>query len=190
VAFLTGGGGAGLLQLVYRYTIAGVDKVSIDTGADASDAGSNIWTGGDVLEIWIVAATDDAAAGPNGAITVNNDTGANYDRQFVAGANVTGSAGVNVAAANWAVSLHGAGGTASYPAALHVTIPAYNSTTFNKVALLVDAVPDGTGANETIAVVAMGYRSTVAISRFKVSASGAAKLKVGSQLIVYKRLSS
>jgi len=41
----------GSSELIYRYTVAGTDKASIDTGVDTAQAGSNDWTNGDLLDI-------------------------------------------------------------------------------------------------------------------------------------------
>src|SRR5262245_2995315 len=46
-----GGTTLGGSSLIYRLTVAGADKASIDTGVDAPDAGSNDWTNGDLLEV-------------------------------------------------------------------------------------------------------------------------------------------
>jgi hypothetical protein len=174
--------------LVYDYTVAGADKASIDTGVDAPNSGSNDWTGGHVLEVYIFARTDEAGATVNLDITVNNDTGANYDTQYLQGANVAVGAGTALAANAWSLTpTHGSGGTASYASVLKLEFPGYAGTTFFKTAVLTGARADGTAANESAVLEAIGYRSTSALTRLKVAAQGAAKLKVGTQLLIYKR---
>ncbi len=55
---------AGMPVLVYRYTVTGSDKASIDTGVDTADAGSNDWTNGDLLEIWFKTTLALSASNP------------------------------------------------------------------------------------------------------------------------------
>ncbi len=52
----------GMSSLVYRYTVTGSDKASIDTGVDTADAGSNDWTNGDLLEVFLYSRTDEATS--------------------------------------------------------------------------------------------------------------------------------
>jgi hypothetical protein len=186
----TGGSTIGGSELIYRYTVTGSDKASIDTGVDTPDAGSNDWTNGDVLEVWIAGRTDNAAAQVNFPVTVNNDTGSNYDLQYNIGSDVSVTANKVVAGANWALNMHGSGGSASYPTAIHATIPGYAGTVFNKVASALDAAAEATGGNNRANMYALGWRSTAAITRLKIAGSGTDKFKVGTQLLVYKRLAS
>jgi hypothetical protein len=177
-------------ELVYRYKVTGSDKTSIDTGVDTADAGSNDWTNGDLLEIWISARTDDAGATSTLSLTVNNDGGANYDNQTVTGTNTTASASNSVAQTNWAAICHGSGGTANYAGAIRISIPNFSGTTFFKVAEMNTLRLDGTAGNNTAQSRGGGWRSTSAITRFAVSAAGGQKLKVGSEILIYKRLAS
>lgn len=180
----------GLVELVYRYTVTGADKARIDTGADPPDAGSNDWTNGDVLEIWIVARTDDATAASGITVNLNADSGANYDRMFLSGAGSSASAGTTLGTTGWLFNTHGSGGSASYPAAIRLSIPNYAGTVFFKVAEQVSARNDATAGNNAVLADSYGWRSTAAITRFTINASAGQNLKVGSQLIVYKRTAS
>ncbi len=182
--------GIGGLELIYRYTVAGTDKASIDTGADTADAGSTVWSGGDVLEIFVSVRTDDAAALSNIDLTVNNDTGNNYDRELVQGNASSAAAGPDNGVARWRIFAHGAGGTSGHAGVITFTFPNYAGTTFNKTGFLSNSVPDATSSNAVIALFAAGWRSTAAITRFKIAAVSTAKLKVGTQLSIYKRRSS
>ena len=181
----------GASALVYRYTVTGSDKASIDTGVDTADAGSNDWTNGDLLEIWLIARTDDAAASGTINVTLNNDTGSNYDRTVVSGAGTsTPTSGQNTATASWGLSTHGSGGSASYPGITRISIPDFAGTTFFKMAEAILAKVDATAGNNSAALNGLGYRSTSAITRVAVAASAGQKLKVGSQLLIYKRLNA
>ncbi len=180
----------GLTELIYRYTVAGSDKASIDTGADTADAGSNVWTGGDLLEIFICARTDSASASTSLLMTLNNDTGSNYDRQLLRGNNTSASATPSLAQTSWNLAVHGSGGSASYPSALRITIPNFTGTTFFKQAEATVGSQDATAGNNVMDVYGIGYRSTSAITRLKIIGFGTDKFKVGSQLLIYKRRSS
>ena len=191
VASVTAAAAAGTSTLVYRYTVAGSDKASIDTGADTPDAGSNVWTNGDVLEVFATLRTDDAGAlGATPFFTVNNDGGANYDRQVLRATNATLLGANAIADTGWGFQTHGSGGLTGQTGFVSLTIPNFAGTTFNKVAMLESRVPDSTAANNLVESWAMGWRSTSAITRLKVSAGSTAKFKVGSQLLIYKRTAS
>ncbi len=181
----------GVPVLVYRYTVTGSDKASIDTGVDTADAGSNDWTGGDLLEVWMTLRTDDAAGQVNTvAVTVNNNTSSIYDEQFVYGLAGTPTAGTSLATANWDLDVHGSGGTTAYPSTHCIIIPDYAGTTFNTVGTLQEQRIDATASNAIALYSAIGWRNTAALTRLKVGCTSTNKLKVGSQLLIYKRLSS
>lgn len=184
------GGGVGASILIYRYTVAGVDKASIDTGADTPDAGANNWASGDMIEALLTVRTDDAGATGLTFWTVNNDSGANYDQQEQYGNNVTNSAAPSLAQTKWLLSVHGSGGGASYSSAVRVLLPDYIGTAFFKAGLSEMSIADATAGNNYVLRDALAWRSTAAISRLKVACNGAAKLKVGTQLAIYKRLSA
>ncbi len=176
--------------LVYRYTVTGSVKASIDTGVDTAAAGSNDWTNGDVLEVYILVRTDDAGAFVNLALNVNNDTNAIYDLQVLQGNNATPSATAVLAGTKWLAGVHGDGGSASYASACHLVIPDYAGTTFNKTGTLTAATSDATAANNEMQVLGYGWRSTAAITRLKIAPNSGANLKIGTQLLIYKRLAS
>jgi hypothetical protein len=178
-------------QLIYRYTVAGSDKASIDTGVDTADAGSNDWTDGDVLEVFAITRTDEAAAAVNIDVTLNNTGGTVYDYdQLYESGNAPHGLNTNVSGAKWSFTSHGSGGSASNAASMALKIPNFTGTTFNKVGNVEIGTTDATAANQIVGLWAVGFRSTSAITRLKIAAQGAAKLKVGSQLLVYKRKAS
>ncbi len=177
----------GGMELVYRYTVAGTDKASIDTGADTADAGSNVWTGGDLLEVCWSIRTDDGAALALVNVTVNNDGSSIYDRQTINTNNATTAAGTALAGANWQIQVHGSGGSASYVGVARLLMPNFAGTTFWKTFEVTDGASDATAGNNSVQQSILGYRSTSAITRLKVAATGTQKLKVGSQLLIYKR---
>lgn len=181
----------GMSQLVYRYTVAGSDKASIDTGVDTPDAGSNVWTNGDLLEIYMLIRTDEAVTSSTTNVTLNNDGGANYDSQRVTGNNVTASAANALAGTSWQFGLDGASSAANYFSMLSLTIPAYAATVAYKRGAMQETKGDSTAANDVTGQRTLTYRSTGAITRLAIAPNTAGKkLKVGSQLLIYKRLAS
>ncbi len=180
----------GVPVLVYRYTVAGSDKASIDTGVDTADAGSNDWTNGDLLEIMITARSDDAAAVANITGTFNNDSAGNYDRMVIESNNGAPSGSSVQAATAVQLIVHGSGGSASYPAISVLSVPHFAGTTFFKMYQWTEGTVDATGGNNWGRLRIGGWRSTAAITRFAIAAAGGQKLKVGSQLLIYKRLAS
>ncbi len=179
--------------LLYDYLISGSDKASIDTGADtpqAGIAGTSAFSGAyRVLEIWVIARTDDAGATSGMDLTLNNvSTGNLYDRQTIAGANATAAAAQSAAQNAYALAGTGSGPGGSYPGEYEFTIPGYAATTFWKVGRQIDMRFDTSTAGNGLARLSLlGYRDTAAITRVKVAAQGAAKMKVGSRLLVYAR---
>ena len=184
-------GGVGASSLIYRYTVSGSDKASIDTGVDAPNAGSNDWTNGDLLEVWLYARTDEAVAASSVNINFNNDTAGNYDRQRVRGANTTTSANIANADTKIGTVAAGANSTASVFAATRMSVPNFAGTTGFKAVEFTEGVPDETAANMLVDAWVAQWRSTSAITRLAVTPQTAGKkFKIGTQLLIYKRLAS
>jgi PKD repeat protein len=157
----------------------GSDTASIDTGAGGIAGGYM------AIEIWIVARTDEAAAIANLALTLNNDTGANYDFSAVINTDSSLTGGSSLTAANVPIYVHGSGGTASYPAAVRLSIPGYAGTAFFKVGEITNFSPEATLSNSRLMFRGFGWRSTAAITRVTVApATGGAKLKAGSRMTI------
>jgi len=188
---LASASGVGSSELVYRYTVTGSDKASIDTGADTADAGSNDWTNGDVLEVWVIARTDEAAVTRSTATLVfNNDTGSNYDiEQFRAlGTSVAGAGAV--AGASLQIEVPGAGASANYASTGRATIPGFSGTTFYKTMEILTGYNHATAGSNFGSLYVGSWRSTSAITRVKLGCLSTNKLVVGSELLIYKRLAS
>lgn len=179
----------GASVLLYDYEVAGSDKASIDTGVDTPNfgiAGTGAFPALRLLEVWFCVRTDAAGAAAAVNITLNNDGTGIYDVQRVQGNNATSAISAAVNQTEWAVTAHGSGGSGE-PAVGRFTIPNYASTVFAKTAEFVGAVPDSTVGNEIVNMRALGYRSTSAITRLKIAATGSEKLKVGSRLMIFAR---
>jgi hypothetical protein len=162
-------------------SVLAVAAAAIDTGANGVAAGYS------VLEVFILAQTADAAANANVIVTVNNDTGNNYDVQTNQANNATLAGQQSLARANWPFTLHGAGGSGTYPGVARFTIPGYAAATFWKVGEFTCGEPDATAADNIAQTGVIGYRETTAISRMKIAASSGANLAIGSALYIYGR---
>lgn len=182
---------SGGVTKLYDYEVAGSDKATIDTNVDGTTVAN--FTGYLILEVFILARTDVTNARGNMTVTVNNDTGSNYDeQQFYGVSNTTSAPAPAVAQAAWYLGCHGTGGQASAAGVIHVTIPFYESTTFFKSGAGIVENTDSATANEFAAVHSLGWRNTAAITRIKIDAAGTfgtpgAKFKIGTRLVVYGR---
>jgi hypothetical protein len=178
--------GAGTPKL-YDYTVAGSDKASIDTNVDGTTVAN--FAGYDILEVFAIVRTDDAAAIAGVSVSVNNDSGSNYNWHQWYVTNTTVAVDPHAAAdTSWSCfNAHGSGGTANYATPIRLVIPAYAGTTFYKTGEATMMMVDATAANKRLLIVSLGWLNTAAITRLKIAAQGTAKLKVGSRLIVYGR---
>lgn len=184
---------AGLPELVFRYTVTGADKASIDTGVDTPDAGSNDWTNADLIEFFVYARTDEATVNSNVNVTLNNDTGAHYDYlglriQSTAAANFQGTAQTSF-------PLQVPGTTVADTAVFSISSLQFlnpNGTVGYKPFTGTWSYMDPGDATQPETVAMTGeFRSTSALTRLKIIPNTAGKkLKVGSQLLIYKRLAS
>lgn len=176
----TGPTGTGGTTLLFS-SVLGADASTIDTGAAGIAGGFNI------LEIWLIVASKNAAAFETFVLTLNNDTGSNYDDMTMAAQNTTQANGTSLARANMIIPCHGAGGTAHYASTIRMTIPGYADTTFFKVAEVSAGTSDGTAGNNLFNNYSYGYRSTSAITRLKIATSSGSNLAAGSAVYIYGR---
>lgn len=179
----------GSSRLVYRYTVTGSAKASIDTGVDTAQAGDNDWTGGDLLEVWIQARTDEAVTLGTCNITFNNDTGANYDQVQVQNTNATLAGSNSLAQTSLVPSVTGNSAAANYAGVVRLSIPGYARTTFYKEGELTCGTPEDSAADNRFRALAFAYKSTSAITRMKILA-GSGNFQIGTNLTIYKRISS
>ncbi len=188
---VAGGGTVGVSQLVYRYTVTGSDKSSIDTGVDTPDAGTNDWTNGDLLEVFLTSRTDEAGLVRSSVdFIVNNDTTASaYELAYLdnVGTSVSGGGGTST---RWTVNCAAGNSAASNQVGnAAITFPNYAGTTFAKQGTGLFGVSDTSSRQMDYEV--WTWKNTAAISRLKVTPNtGGTKFKVGTQLLVYKRLAS
>lgn len=182
--------GPGYPALIYRYTITGSDKASIDTGVDASQAGSNDWTNGDLLEVWFYGRTDQAVAIGDAVFTFNNDTGSTqYVHERMRAVSNTPTSADNSGAANIDVFCPAANDTANVFGIARITIPNYTGTVGYKSYEITNAMGSTTAGQNNWLSFGGTYQSTSAITRLAVANLSTFKFKVGSQLLIYKRVS-
>lgn len=177
-------------QKLYDFTVTGSDKASIDTDVDGSAA--LLATTFTVLEIWLVARTDEAVIQSVVDLTFNNDGTAIYDTGYMT-TNTTANAvstGLVTAGSSAQMLMPGASAAANVAGVFRATIPAYADTTFYKIMEWLNHLAD-TSAGTThraLDVETTLYRSTSAITRVKVAPdTSGKKLKVGSRLLIFGR---
>lgn len=169
----------GRLTKFFDRTLA-ADAASIDTGA------SGIGAGCDVLEVFILARTAVVAVSSSIVITVNNDSGANYDRCQIVNVNTTMTGSNVLAQTSWTLAVFGASALANAATAIHIVIPAYAQTTFFKQGYASGAQVEDTAADARVYTNSLGYRSTSAITRMAIAGNGG-DLVAGTRLLVYGR---
>lgn len=194
--FSGGGGGGGSTVggslLVYRKTVAGADVASIDTGVDAPDAGSNDWTNCDVLEFFLYARTDEAAALSEVKWQFNNVSTATYDWQWIRQLNTTLNGSIGLAANFIDTQVSGANVADTLvfgQVALQMANPT-GTTNYKDVTGTGSVKIPGDAGNTASFLITGQARNANAITRLAVTpVTAAKKLKVGSQLTIYKRRS-
>jgi hypothetical protein len=162
---------------------------TLGSSASGIDSGAaSIPSGFDVLEVWLILRTDEAVAGSSCKILVNNDTGANYDRQNIRGVNTTASAAGGLGTTDgWTINIAGASCAAGVFSMVRMSIPAYAQTTAQKAMEFVNSRADTTIANCLVEIQAFNWRSTAAITRIAVNAPASQNFVTGSRMIVYGR---
>ncbi len=178
-------------ELIYRYTVTGAAKASIDTGADTPDAGSNDWTNGDLLEVWFYVRTDQAVQLGDALLTFNNDTGSTqYVNQRTRSNSTSVTTAENLGAANIDMFVAGDSFLANGFSVCRITVPNYSGTVGLKVLEITEGAATTSSGNGNWLSFASTYRSTSAITRLAMSNTSTNKFKIGSQLMIYKRIAS
>jgi hypothetical protein len=177
--------------LLYDYEVAGTDQATIDTFVDngGGGVGALLSTAYHVLELWFYARSDRSAAGLSVMeISVNNDSGANYDNDFVLGIHTTLSGSSTQADTKWQTGRLAparlATGTFSV---FEATFPNYAGTVGHKIGRMNCMVPAQVTTDAAANILALGYRSTSALTRFKFACTASEKFKVGTRLMIFAR---
>ena len=169
--------GGGLTKL-FDSTL-GASALSIDSGAGGFS------TSFDLLQIYVIARTDEVAALSTIIMSFNNDGAAHYDFTLARNRNTT-LAGVSGAAnAGFQIVCPGSSAIAGFAGICQVNIPGYAQTTFNKVCTFQNATVTSAVANDDVGIWAQVWENTAAVNRVKISVSGGANLVAGSRLLIY-----
>lgn len=169
--------GSGMTRL-FDQTL-GADTAAIDTGASGFSAALSH------LLIYMFVRTDQATVFSSANLTLNNDTGANYDRQRLLGTDVTASAATGVGAANVPIQAPGSSVAATVFGAIVVFIPSYAQTVGMKTLLSVNGWGEPTAAENEVRLISATWRNTAAISRIAITGNAASNLVAGSRMTVY-----
>ncbi len=182
----------GIPELIYRYTVVGADKLSIDTGVDTPDAGSNDWTNGDVLEAFFYLKTDEASIFSTINLILNNDSSALYNVGALFGQGTAAGWAKTAGASSLQFAALGASsGSASEFGSIELKCSNYMSIIGYKAGTIYESNAISSAADMQMEVRPWEYKSGTALSRLKIipNTSGK-KFKIGSQLLIYKRRAS
>lgn len=170
--------GLGTGTVLFDSTLA-VANATIDTGAGGFS------TAFSVLFIYGYLRTDEAGVTSQVLFTVNNDTGANYDRTVVSVVNTTVAGGTALAQTAWAFSMPGSSYGANVFGVVALTLPNYSASTGFQMGVALTERLDTAAANAALINGSIGWRSSAAITRVAVTTfTGGQKLVAGSRLIV------
>lgn len=170
-------GGGGGTNLLFSSVLAS-DAANIDTGANGISTGFNI------LTVYLLTRTADAAAGGTLFVTYNASAGG-YQRTAmqVISTTVSGSTG---SGAGVVLDTHGNTGTAGAFGAATLTVPGYSNAQTQKSYVFQTTRPDSTTANEASTNGGGMWNSGgSAINQVTVVTSTAVNLKAGSSMWIY-----
>lgn len=159
---------------------------SVLSGAAASiDTGANgiVQTSANLLVVF-VGRTTEAVTGSTVRFTLNNDSGTNYGKEVLGGANAVASAAITGGAAFWSHSVPGASFVANVPGTVQFLLPSYTGTTFHKTAMAMIAFVDAPGTSGNAFVAGDTWANTAAVTRLAVAA-GSGNLVAGSRLTIF-----
>lgn len=169
---------AGLLTELFDET-KGAGAATFDTGAGGFS------TSLDHLLLVLYLRTTEVSILSSGVVTLNNDTGNNYDEQALRGRDTTASAADVEAASSLNFSCPGASAAAGVFGGGMLLIPNYALTTGEKSALMLGYFCDEAATGGDAGMRASHWRSTAAISRIIITAAAASDFLTGSRLTVY-----
>lgn len=157
----------------------GADAAAIDTGANGVAQTANH------LLIVLLLRTTQAAVGSNTNVTLNNDSGANYDRVNVTANSTSPTSSAGAAESACVVITPGASvANASLFASAVILVPAYVQTTANKSLLPLAGYADSTTTDGLVQIRPTLWRSTAAVTRVAATAASG-NLKAGSRMTIY-----
>jgi hypothetical protein len=178
----SGGGGSGALVPLATTTLGAAQATISLTGIDQTYAD---------LIVVVTARGDAAATFADVRMTLNNDTGTNYDtqRSDLNNGTLTG-AGAVAAAFGFIGWIPAASGVANAASSLEIVIPSYANTTFHKDFFSRSGLRTGAAAANMFENAIWGdWRSTAAVNRIDLALS-TGNFVAGTKVTVYGRKSS
>jgi hypothetical protein len=156
----------------------GGDAAAIDSGA------GGFVTTYQILKVYALLRTTEAAVSSSVLVRVNNDSGANYDRSSFRNLNATVAGTNSLAQTSWVVDAFGASAQSGAFGALDFTLPGYAQTVTHKMGTMQNARVEDTAADAFNQVLGLRWRSTAAITRVSITA-GSGNLLAGSAMWIY-----
>ena len=168
----------GALAQLFDSTL-GAPATTIDTGASGVPQTAN------ALQLVIFARTSAAAVQSNLQLTLNGDTGANYDFQETRATNATLTTTSDLATANFNIWIPGASVGANCFATAIITFSAYLQTAAHKACVSESGWGDGVAANSFSQWITGRWRNTAAITQITLTAGGGSNFATGSRMTIY-----
>jgi hypothetical protein len=177
---VSGGAGAGAMALLASNVLGGAGTFSF-----TSISGSY-----NHLEVIVYGRLTPATVDDFTYITVNNDTGSNYNRIFIGAAGTTLAASEsNTLAAPGSPSFLGylpaSSATSGWAGMIRIYIPVYAGTTFHKVIQSHYATPVNGTNTHRIGGASVHWNSTSAITRVDILVNGGSTFVTGSAAYLY-----
>lgn len=185
-ALLTADGADGVIwavpggpEILFDSTLGG-NAASIDSGAGGFSGAY------DVLEIYALVRTTEAAVQSSALLRFNNDSAGNYDHQRVGAQNITVFAAAAVAQTSILLLVPGASADTGAAAQIRGSILGYSQTTFHKTIEITALYGEDTADSNLGSIFGGRWRNTAAITRIQLLA-GSGNLLAGSRLLIYGR---
>jgi hypothetical protein len=172
--------------VLYDYTVV-TPQASIDTFVNDGGNGVGVDLSGahNILEMWIVGRTDQAADNSQHDVILNNDTGAHYDQQVIQGVGGGFNVFANQATNAWTFAMRGDNSLAGYASVQRFSFPSYATSDFFKTAESILGMVNDDGGQNFARTEALGWRSTDPITRVKMTSVGT--YLAGTRLLIYGR---
>jgi hypothetical protein len=158
--------------------------------AAASITFSSIPAGYSLLRVLVLGASSKASEVDQWAVTVNGDSGAHDDSQYLSSQHTTNAAGILAAQDFWVVGendVPGTSATAGVPGILDIQIPNYAGTTWQKTGLWRSGYIDAatSSSDGALASAVINWRSAAAITSVTIALASGDNLITGSVAYLY-----
>jgi hypothetical protein len=169
-------GGSSLLTAIFDETKLGA-ATTFDTGAITTD----------LAHLYVLAdlRTTEAVTISSAVLTLNADTGNNYDQQALRGRNVAATAASSAATASLGCNVAGGSLAAGVFGPLILWIPNYANTVSEKSIIFISGAADETAANSNAEFRTAHWRSTAAVNQLTFTGGSGSDFAIGSRVTVY-----